>query len=97
MSAPFLLLTLTNSDIRKGYKESGDSLYNSLRSFPMSVTILPLSPNSEARYAPVRCLGVPFYAVGFYCSGVMVAYSTHMSEQGCVQWAFRQSRNQLVT
>jgi hypothetical protein len=52
--------------------------------------VVTLSPTSEAKIAPFRRQGVELYAVGIYCLGTIIDHSTHMSEQGCVQWAYGQ-------
>ena len=52
--------------------------------------VIPLTPASEARIAPLRRLGVEIYVVGIYWAGTLLYHSNHMSEQGCIQWAYKQ-------
>jgi hypothetical protein len=59
-----------------------------------------LTDQSEARVKPFRRLGVELYAVGIYWAGTLIDHSTHMSEQGCIQWAYHwshQSKKQALT
>lgn len=54
------------------------------------MTRVHLSIECDARIAPFRRLGVEIYVVGIYWTDVLIAHSNHMSEQGCIQWAYKQ-------
>lgn len=60
----------------------------------MAVTTVPLTSFSEARITTFSRLGVECWAVGIYWADSIIAASTHMSYQGCVQWAYHQTHRE---